>query len=121
MKTITLYIGIMILALLTACSFHGVKRDTGNPIDERKVAQIIDGTTTGIEAVGIFGAPTVTSKIADTEAYIYKHCRTSGSGFSFSGIGNTSTAERCNTLTVVVDQVTGIVRKHSFQKVFDAE
>ena len=106
---------------LVGCSVHGVKHESGNPIDEKKVNQIEEGKTTATDVLGMLGAPTMTSKLGDNEMYIYKNCKTGGSDFSAFGLGQSSTTERCNSLTVTIDNETGIVKCYNYQKMFDAE
>ena len=107
--------------LLFGCSVHGVKHESGNPIDESKVNQIVEGKTTATDILGMFGAPTITSSLGDNEMYIYKNCKTGGSEFSAFGLGKSSTTERCNSLTVTIDKETGIVKCYNYQNMFDAE
>lgn len=91
---------------------------TGNPIDETAVAKILDGKTTQDEIISWFGAPTTTSQLGDNVLYIYKYCKTSGSGFYTGYFGQTKTEERCNELTVTFEKATGTVKVHNFKKAF---
>lgn len=116
-----LVIGIVLLIGITAsgCAIHGVKHEAGNPLDAEKVKNIVNGKTTTTEIIGLFGAPTLTSTAGTEELYVYKHCKTGGTGFSFAGIGSTSSKEVCNVLTVSFDKTTGLVKSHNYQKMFD--
>ncbi len=100
---------------------HGIRSETGNPINETNVRQIVNGKTTASEILGLFGAPTQTTTLSNNEIYIYKNCKIGGAGITVAGIGHTGTKERCNTLSVTIDKSTGIVQSHNFQKMFDTD
>lgn len=106
---------------LIGCGVHGVRTETGNPINEANVRQIVNGKTTASEVLGLFGAPTQTTTLGGNEIYIYKNCKVGGAGIQVMGIGHTGTKERCNTLSVTLDKNTGIVQNYNFQKMFDAD
>lgn len=108
-------------ASLIGCSVHGMRSETGNPINESNVRQIVNGKTTAGEVLGLFGAPTQTTALGGNEIYIYKNCKVGGAGVSVIGIGHTGTKERCNSLSVTIDKASGIVQSHNYQKMFDAE
>ena len=91
---------------------------TGSPIDETLVAKIVDGQTTQDQIISWFGAPTTTSQLGDNVLYIYKYCKTSGSGLYTGYFGQTKSVEKCNELTVTFDKATGTVKAHNFQKAF---
>ena len=91
---------------------------TGNPIDETAVGKIVDGQTTQDQIINWFGAPTTTSQLGDNVLYIYKYCKTSGSGVYTGYFGQTKTEEKCNELTVTFDKATGTVKVHNFKKAF---
>ena len=77
---------------------------TGNPIDASLVAKIVDGQTTQDQIITWFGAPTTTSQLGDNVLYIYKYCKTSGSGLYTGYFGQTKSVEKCNDLTVTFDK-----------------
>ncbi len=91
---------------------------TGNPIDETLVSRIVDGQTTQDQIISWFGAPTTTSQLGDNVLYIYKYCKTSGSGLYTGYFGQTKSVEKCNELTVTFDKATGTVKAHNYQKAF---
>lgn len=91
---------------------------TGNPIDSSLVARIVDGKTTEQQIITWFGAPTTTSELGENVLYIYKYCKTSGSGLYTGYFGQTKSVEKCNELTVTFDKTTGTVKAHNFQKAF---
>lgn len=91
---------------------------TGNPIDETLVSKIVDGQTTEQQIITWFGAPATTSELGDNVLYIYKYCKTSGSGLYTGYFGQTKSVEKCNELTVTFDKATGTVKAHNFQKAF---
>ncbi len=91
---------------------------TGSPIDPELVARIVDGQTTQDQIISWFGAPTTTSQLGDNVLYIYKYCKTSGSGLYTGYFGQTKSVEKCNELTVTFDKSTGTVKAHNFQKAF---
>ncbi len=111
----------LILAVLVGCSVQGIKSETGNPILEAHISQIVDGKTDANDILGLFGAPTTTSVLGAKEVYIYKNCKVGGTGVSVMGIGRTDSTERCNSLSVTIERSTGIVSAHNFQKMFDAQ
>lgn len=106
---------------LVGCAFHGMRSETGNPINESNVRQIVNGKTTAGEVLGLFGAPTQTTTLGSNEIYIYKNCKVGGAGISVAGIGHTGTKERCNSLSITIDKSSGIVQSHNFQKMFDTD
>jgi len=108
-------------ASLVGCSFHGMRSETGNPINEANVRQIVNGKTTAGEVLGLFGAPTQTTTLGNNEIYIYKNCKVGGAGISVASIGHTGMKERCNSLSVTIDKASGIVQSHNFQKMFDTD
>lgn len=91
---------------------------TGNPIDETSVTKILDGQTTEDQIISWFGAPTTTSQLGDNVLYIYKYCKTSGSGLYTGYFGQTKSVEKCNELTVTFDKASGTVKTHRYQKAF---
>jgi outer membrane protein assembly factor BamE (lipoprotein component of BamABCDE complex) len=91
---------------------------TGNPIDETAVRKIIDGSTTQEQIISWFGAPTTTSELGGNVLYVFKYCKTSGSGFYTGYFGQTKTKENCNELTVTFDKNTGTVKAHNYKKAF---
>jgi len=91
---------------------------TGNPIDETYVAKIVDGQTTENQVISWFGAPTTTSELGGNVLYIYKYCKTSGSGLYTGYFGQTKSVEKCNELTVTFDKASGTVKAHNYQKTF---
>lgn len=105
---------------LIGCSVHGVRTETGNPINEGNVRKIVNGKTTAGEVLGLFGAPTQTTTLGNNEIYIYKNCKVGGAGISVIGIGHTGTKERCNTLSVTLDKTSGVVQSYNFQKMFES-
>jgi len=109
----------VLTASLVGCSFHGMRSETGNPINEANVRQIVNGKTTAGEVLGLFGVLTQTTTLGGNEIYIYKNCKVGGAGISVVGIGHTGTKERGNALSVTIDKASGIVRSHNFQKMFD--
>jgi outer membrane protein assembly factor BamE (lipoprotein component of BamABCDE complex) len=110
---------LLILALTFGCAVHGVKHESGNPINEDNVKKIVDGRTTTTDIIALFGAPTLTSTAGPEEIYVYKHCKSGGTGFSIAGLGSTSTKEICNVLTVSFDKEKGTVKSHNYQKNWD--
>lgn len=114
--------GVLLAALLTAgCSIQGVRTETGNPIPDSKVNQIVNGKTTATEILGLFGAPSQITAIGENEIYIYKNCKVGGAGVRVMSIGHTGTKERCNSLAITVNKATGIVQNYNLQKMFDAD
>lgn len=103
------------------CSFHGVRNETGNPIAEANVQQIVNGKSTATDILGLFGAPTHTSTLGPNEVYVYKNCKTGGAGVSVLGLGHTGMTERCNSLSVTIDKGSGVVQSYNYQKMFDAD
>ncbi len=91
---------------------------TGNPIDATAVAKIVDSQTTQDQIINWFGAPTTTSQLGDNVLYIYRYCKTSGSGLYTGYFGQTKSEEKCNELTVTFDKATGAVKAHNFKKAF---
>ncbi len=112
--------GILIISLI-GCSVHGVRTETGNPINEDNVKKIVNGKTTASEVLGLFGAPTQTTTLGNNEIYIYKNCKVGGAGISVIGVGHTGTKERCNSLSITIDKASGIVQNYNYQKMFDAD
>lgn len=112
--------GVLAVSLI-GCSVHGMRSETGNPINEANVRQIVNGKTIASEVLGLFGAPTQTTTLGGNEIYIYKNCKVGGTGVSVVGIGHTGTKERCNSLSVTLDKASGIVQNYNFQKMFDAD
>ncbi len=106
---------------LVGCSIHGMRSETGNPINETNVRQIVNGKTTASEVLGLFGAPTQTTTLGGNEIYIYKNCKVGGAGVSVIGVGHTGTKERCNSLSITIDKTSGIVQNYNYQKMFDAD
>ncbi|MCX8070732.1 MAG: hypothetical protein N2738_09540 [Thermodesulfovibrionales bacterium] len=121
MRKILLGIVLGVTIFSYGCAIHGVRSETGNPIPDDKVKQIVNGKTTSTEIFGLFGAPTQTSTIGNNEIYIYKNCKIGGTGISVAGIGHTGSKERCNSLSITVDKTTGIVQNYNYQKMFDAD
>lgn len=110
------YILILLSFILLSCAASEVV--TGNPIDESYVAKIVDGKTTETQIISWFGPPTTTSSIGDNVLYVYKHCKTSGTGFYTGYFGQTKSVEKCNQLTITFDKNTGTVKAHNYQKTF---
>lgn len=113
--------GVLAATLLAGCGVHGVRTETGNPIADDKVKQIVNGRTTATDIFGLFGAPQQTTTIGGNEIYIYKNCKVGGAGIQVMGIGHTGTKERCNSLSITVDKATGIVQNYNYQKMFDTD
>ncbi len=105
------------LSLSGCFAMHGMKQETGKPLDERRVAQIVKGRTTADEILAWFGTPTNTSRLGGNELFVYKHCRNEGSTIMLPVVGRTETREVCNELTVTLT-ASGHVKAHSFQKRF---
>jgi len=119
MKNLTLTAFAMIVFLATGIQSCATSEQiTGNPIDETAVAKIVDGKTTQDEIINWFGAPTSTSQLGDNVLYIYRYCKTSGSGLYTGYFGQTKTEEKCNELTITFDKDKGTVKTHRYQKVF---
>ncbi len=112
--------GVLALSLI-GCSVHGMRSETGNPINEANVRQIVNGKTNASEVLGLFGAPTQTTTLGGNEIYIYKNCKVGGAGVSVAGIGHTGTKERCNSLSITIDKASGIVQSYNYQKMFDTD
>lgn len=114
----------VILAAVTVIILVGVQSCatseavTGSPIDEQAVARIVDGQTTETQIISWFGAPATTSAMGDNVLYIYKYCKTSGSGLYTGYFGQTKSVEKCNELTVTFDKASGTVRAHNYKKTF---
>jgi outer membrane protein assembly factor BamE (lipoprotein component of BamABCDE complex) len=105
------------LSLSGCFAMHGVKRETGKPLDEQRVAQIVKGRTTADEILAWFGTPSGTSRLGGNELFVYKHCRDEGTMIMLPVVGQTQTREICNELTVTLT-ASGHVKAHSFQKRF---
>ncbi|MCX8031547.1 MAG: hypothetical protein N3A59_08240 [Thermodesulfovibrionales bacterium] len=116
-----LFLTSILMFFLVGCAVHGVRTETGNPINEANVRKIENGKTTASEVLGLFGAPNQTTTLGNNEIYLYKNCKVGGAGFSIAGIGHTGTKERCNSLAITIDKTTGIVQNYNFQKMFDAD
>ena len=115
--TSTAFAAIVFLAVgIQSCATS--EQITGNPIDETAVGKIVDGQTTQDQIINWFGAPTTTSQLGDNVLYIYKYCKTSGSGLYTGYFGQTKSEEKCNELTVTFDKATGTVKVHNFKKAF---
>ena len=111
-------LGCMILIITVGgCAFHGIKQETGRPIDESKVRQIVKGKTTADEILAWFGAPTTTSRLGGNELFVYKHCTNQGSTLALPYIGKTETKEICNELTVTFNK-SGRVKAYNYRKRF---
>lgn len=113
-------IGLLVcvgLSLSGCFAMHGVKHETGKPLDERRVAQIVKGRTTAEEILTWFGTPTSTSRLGGNELFVYKHCKNEGSTVMLPVVGQTQTREICNELTVTLT-ASGHVKAHGFQKRF---
>lgn len=120
-KFLVLIIGSLILAIC-GCGYHGVKHESGRPIDENLVRKIENGKTTSDEILAMFGAPTTTSEIAQDKIFVYKYCKNKGGSFSIAvvgSLGSTSTKEVCDELSIIFDSSTGKVKSHGFQKRLD--
>jgi len=116
----TLVAALMAVGLI-GCSVHGVRTETGNPINEDNVRRIVNGKTTASDVLGLFGAPTQTTTLGNNEIYIYKNCKVGGAGIRVIGVGHTGTKERCNSLSITIDKTSGIVQNYNYQKMFDAD
>ncbi len=117
-------VSLMVIFLAIAaigCSVYGIKTETGNPIVEENVRKIVNGKTTASEVLGLFGAPTQNSVLADNELYVYKNCKTGGTAVAVPFVGQYGSKERCNTLTVTIDRKSGIVQTYNFQKMFEGD
>jgi outer membrane protein assembly factor BamE (lipoprotein component of BamABCDE complex) len=114
------WIGLLVfvgLSLSGCFAIHGVKHETGKPLDERRVAQIVKGRTTAEEILTWFGTPTSTSRLGGNELFVYKHCKNEGSTVMLPAVGQTQMREICNELTVTLT-ASGHVKAHGFQKRF---
>ena len=109
---------VVLLSLIIGCSIQGIKSETGNPIPETKISQIIPGKTTATDVLGLFGAPTMTTTLGNDQLFIYKNCKTGGTGFTTLGFGQTNSKERCNSLSITIDKTTGLVLNKNYQKMF---
>lgn len=119
MKTLSLAAIMAVLLVATGIQSCATSEAiTGSPIDPTLVAKIVDGQTTQDQIITWFGAPTTTSQLGDNVLYIYKYCKTSGSGLYTGYFGQTKSVEKCNELTVTFDKATGTVKAHNFQKAF---
>lgn len=105
------------LSLSGCIAMHGVRQETGKPLDERRVAQIVKGRTTAEEILTWFGTPTSTSRLGGNELFVYKHCKNEGSTVMLPLAGQTQMREVCNELTVTLT-ASGYVKAHSWQKRF---
>jgi outer membrane protein assembly factor BamE (lipoprotein component of BamABCDE complex) len=115
---------LLVVALsagLIGCSVHGVRTETGNPINEDNVRRIVNGKTTASDVLGLFGAPTQTTTLGNNEIYIYKNCKVGGAGISVISVGHTGMKERCNSLSITIDKTSGIVQNYNYQKMFDTD
>ena len=99
--------------LLTGCSIHSGKVETGKPLNKASIDKIVNGETTGGEILAYFGAPTKTSRLGKEELFVYRHCLTASSHFSTAGLGSSKSQDRCDELSVVLD-ADGIVKSHGF-------
>ncbi len=115
--TSKLFIALLAVAI-SSCAIGVAKHETGKPIKEENLSKIVSGQTTGTEVIGLFGAPTMVTSMGDDELYIYKYCRTGGTGVTIPGLGAASSKEVCNELTVVVDKKTGKVKNYNYSKNF---
>lgn len=91
---------------------------TGNRIDENKIRQIKKGETDSTELLILFGEPESIREIDKNKTYVYKNCKSGGSGVTVYGYGSSSGEERCNILTVILDS-TGMVRGYNYNKGFE--
>jgi hypothetical protein len=106
------------LLILQGCAIHMTKATTGKPILQSDVDKIKRGETAGGDILGMFGAPTMISKMGGDELYIYKRCKTSGGGIAVPFIGGTSTDQICNELTITLNKDSK-VKDFSYKKVFE--
>ncbi|MEW6261894.1 MAG: hypothetical protein AB1641_02350 [Thermodesulfobacteriota bacterium] len=120
---------LLVLALtLTGCLDSigavrsvGVQRSSderGNPIVEENIGKIVPNKTTATDLVGLFGMPVRTETLGKNTIYVYEHCRSTSTGLSALGMGQSGSSEKCNRLTVTLDPQTDLVKNHNWQKVF---
>ncbi len=88
---------------------------TGRPIDDNKVNMIVDGKTTELQIISLFGAPDNTSKLSKHNLYIYRYCITKGKGVSTGYTTDMKSKSSCDELTVTFDTL-GVVIAHSYLK-----
>ncbi|MEN3039886.1 MAG: hypothetical protein ABDI07_12215 [Candidatus Kryptonium sp.] len=120
MRTLVSSIALVAMGLaLSGCAVGVAKHETGKPIKEENISKILAGQTTGTDVIGLFGAPTMVTSMGDDELYIYKYCRTGGTGITVPGLGATKSKEVCNELTVVIDKKTGKVKNYNYNKAFE--
>lgn len=114
LKNLLSLFGLTIMLIL----FYGsatTEAITGRPIDDNKAISIVDGKTTELEIITMFGAPDNQSKLNNYTLYIYKYCITKGKGVSLGYTTDVKSKQSCDELTVTFDSL-GVVKAHSYLK-----
>lgn len=101
------------LCLLAGCATGSFT--TGKPIPRDKVDQIIDGQTTMLQIITMFGKPEQESRMGDHTLYTYKHTKTKSNSSFFPYWANTESEERSDELTITFDK-NDVVVTHSITR-----
>lgn len=99
---------------LQGCASHS--HETGRPIVDDKVAQIIDGQTTLTQVVTMFGAPTMQTPMGKHILYVYRHTITDSSAWAVPYYGSGKSKENSDELSVTFDADSEKVLAHSIQR-----
>lgn len=113
MKKFFLLLGLALILVISGCSIHSGKVETGKVLDESNISKIVDGQTTGSDILVMFGAPTKSTRLGKEELFVYKNCITDSSSITVTAIGHTGSKEKCNELSIVLDE-NGIVKNHGY-------
>ena len=109
----------VVVALMSGCAVSSSSMEVGHNIDEASIKSIHDGHTTLVDVINTYGAPTKTSRAGPNDLYIYKHCVSGGTAVRVVGLGDNSSKQRCESLTVAVNRETGMVTSHNFKDELD--
>jgi len=115
-KSIAYYSVVFASTMLLGCAFGTVKQETGRPIDENTVNQIVIGKTTSSDILSWFGAPTNTAQLGTDQLFTYKYCKNKGGSCVVPFLSSVETKECCNELTIVFYMESGIVKNYDYKK-----
>lgn len=89
--------------LLSACSASMERHSTGKAIEKEKVSKIQPGVTHALDVISDFGAPEATTRVGQTDIFIYKNCEVSVGQGGVLVVGYKGSSEACDELIVGFD------------------